>query len=291
MIKVSVIVPVYNAEKYLKKCMDSLINQSLKEIEIICINDGSTDNSLEVLKQYTKQDSRVQIFSQENKRQGAARNRGMELAFGEYIGFVDADDWVDTDYYEKLYSSAKKYDADIALAANIRVGHGPRKKRLDIKTEKFVTSLQEKLDINKQACNPCPTNKIYRKRMLENSGVIWPEGCYCEDKLFTIKAVYYANGVVSVPDVNYYYFRNPDSTVKNTNNSFKTYQDKVRANRAVLEFLKQKNAQIRDKDFWAVRREKSILGVVYYRVKESLNTERVQVLGLTVSEKPLEVRG
>ena len=104
-IKVSVIVPVYNCEKYLKKCLDSLVNQTLKDIEIICVNDGSTDNSGRILEEYT--DSRIKIITKENGGLSSARNAGIAVAKGEYLGFVDSDDWVDLDFYEKLYNTAK----------------------------------------------------------------------------------------------------------------------------------------------------------------------------------------
>ena len=119
MIGVSIIVPVYNTEEYLQKCLDSLTNQTLKNIEIICVNDGSTDNSLKILQDNAIKDDRIKIINQENKKQGAARNAGMQIATGEYIGFVDSDDWVDFDFYEKLYSAAKKHNFDIALGTNV----------------------------------------------------------------------------------------------------------------------------------------------------------------------------
>ena len=108
MIKVSVIVPVFNTEKYKEKCLNSLINQTLQDIEIICVNDGSTDKSADIIKKFANKDSRFKLINQENKKQGAARNTGMKIAKGEYIGFVDSDDWVDLEYYEKLYNAAKK---------------------------------------------------------------------------------------------------------------------------------------------------------------------------------------
>ena len=100
--KISVIVPVYKVEKFLPKCLESLINQTLKDIEIICINDGSPDNSLKILEEYAKKDSRIKIINQKNAGPSVARNNGMSAASGEYIGFVDSDDWIDLDFYEKL---------------------------------------------------------------------------------------------------------------------------------------------------------------------------------------------
>jgi glycosyltransferase involved in cell wall biosynthesis len=198
----------------------SLVKQTLKEIEIIVVDDGSTDNTLQAIKEFAKYDKRIIAISQPNLRQGAARNNGTRLAKGEYIGFVDSDDWVDEEYYEKLYIAAKKYNSDIALATNVRVGNGKTKNRLDIQKEEVVTTLQDKFDINNQWKNECPTNKIYRISMLKNNNITWPEGVYCEDKMFTTQAVYYANSVVTVPDVHYYYYRRPDSTVNNDNDKF-----------------------------------------------------------------------
>ena len=100
--KVSIVVPVYNTEKYLEKCLKSLISQTLKDIEIICVNDGSTDKSSEILQKFADSDTRIKIITQSNQKQGVARNRGMEVALGEYIGFVDSDDWVHLDFFEKL---------------------------------------------------------------------------------------------------------------------------------------------------------------------------------------------
>lgn len=270
--KVSIIVPAYNTEKYIAKCLSSLIMQTLKEIEIVIINDGSTDKTLAVIEMFSKSDGRIKLINQENQKQGAARNNGTKAAIGEYIGFVDSDDWVDLDYFEKLYNAAKKYDSDIALATNVRTGNGKTKKRLNIEKEMFVTTLQERIDISNQVKNPCPTNKIYKRQMLIDNSIIWPEGVYCEDKLFTIQAIYYANGLVAVPDIYYYYFRNPNSTV-NTKTK-KTTKDKNNAKLAVLEFLKEKKANIRDKDFWAITKEVKLFNLPIYTLKESLATKK-----------------
>ena len=96
--KVSIIVPVYNIEKYLAKCLDSLINQTLEDIEIICVNDGSTDNSAEILNEYAQKDCRIKIINQDNAGLSAARNTGINAANGEYIGYVDSDDWIDLNF-------------------------------------------------------------------------------------------------------------------------------------------------------------------------------------------------
>ncbi|MBF4468085.1 MAG: glycosyltransferase family 2 protein [Methanobrevibacter arboriphilus] len=114
-IKVSVIIPVYNTENYLEKCLDSVINQKLKDIEIICINDGSTDNSLKILEQYKSLDNRILIIDKENTGCGASRNIGMKYATGKYIIFLDSDDWLNDGAIKSLYDTAEKNNADMII--------------------------------------------------------------------------------------------------------------------------------------------------------------------------------
>lgn len=113
--KISIIIPVYNAEKYLHECLDSVVSQTFKDIEIICIDDGSADNSYQVLQGYADKDSRFVILQQENKGAGAARNKGIEIAKGEFLAFLDSDDYyADYTVLEKLYNSAKNNNILIA---------------------------------------------------------------------------------------------------------------------------------------------------------------------------------
>lgn len=132
---VSIIVPVYNVEKYLARCLNSLIEQTLYEIEIICVDDGSTDNSPKILKQYADKYPNIKIITQTNKGLSAARNTGMNHAQGKYIGFVDSDDWIDKDFYEKLFYTAQKYNASISAAGIIRLSKFSRKIHLQYSQE------------------------------------------------------------------------------------------------------------------------------------------------------------
>ena len=114
-IKVSVIMPVFNVEKYLRQCLDSLLNQSLTEFEIICVDDGSTDSSLEILHEYQQKDHRVKVLTQQNKFAGVARNNGLKVAQGEYVFFLDSDDFFEKDMFMEVYNQGKKTDADIVI--------------------------------------------------------------------------------------------------------------------------------------------------------------------------------
>ena len=111
--KVSIVIPVYNVEKFLPQCLESAINQTLKEIEIICVNDGSTDSSLDILNSYAQKDERIKIINKENSGYGASMNRGLDMATGEYFAILESDDFCMPDAYETMYKTAKQFDADI----------------------------------------------------------------------------------------------------------------------------------------------------------------------------------
>ena len=114
-ILVSVIIPVYNAALFLDQCLDSVVNQTLRDIEIICVDDGSTDNSVDIIKKYMMSDSRIKLFRQSNKGAGAARNFGLKYATGKYVHFLDSDDWLDLSAYEKTYGIIEEAKSDICI--------------------------------------------------------------------------------------------------------------------------------------------------------------------------------
>jgi len=118
--KLSVIVPIYNAEKYLRQCIDSILSQELTEIELILINDGSIDSSGAICDEYARRDSRVKVVHGINEGVSKARNKGMEMALGEYIGFVDADDWIEANMYSEMLNMIKHYQADMGICGFIR---------------------------------------------------------------------------------------------------------------------------------------------------------------------------
>ena len=207
-IKVSIIVPVYNVKKYLSKCLGSLRDQTLKEIEIICVNDGSTDGSDKLLNTLAKYDSRIVIINQENQGLSAARNAGIKIAKGEYIGFVDSDDWVDIDFYEKLYNAAKKFDCDIASGDFYRQGKILKTQRLKYKkTEAFFDPI-EKIERAFIPQHCYVWNKIYKKDALLGIDHQFPIGRYYEDMFWTVQVVYKLNGLITVPNTFYHYRKN-----------------------------------------------------------------------------------
>lgn len=160
--KVSVCVPVYNAREFIRETLESLVNQTLKDIEIICVNDGSTDDSLKILEEYQSRYKNIKIISQENQGLGGARNTGIKNATGEYIGFIDADDIADKEMYEKLYNLAKIDDSDIAMC-NLKFY--PQ----NVKTSKKIWFNEYKGKINGIFLNKNtqPWNKIVKKELID----------------------------------------------------------------------------------------------------------------------------
>ena len=218
MTKVSIIVPVYNVVDYLSDCLESLVKQTLDDIEIICVNDGSTDSSLIVLEKYEKQYDFIKIINQRNKGLASARNAGIAAAKGEYLGFVDSDDWIDTEFYEKLYEAAKRHNTDIAAASIVRKREHSQKFRINYFDEEIFFDIQDKIS----ACNVpemCYVwNKIYKKSFLDNNSLIFADGKNFEDIRFTIRALYYSKSLVTVPDIYYYYRVRKNSIVKTLSN-------------------------------------------------------------------------
>ncbi len=278
MIKVSVIVPVYNTAKFLERCLNSLINQTLKDIEIICVNDGSKDNSLELLEEFAKKDSRIVIINQENAGLSAARNSGMEVVKGEYIGFVDSDDWVDLNFFEKLYDAAKKYDCDIAVADFIRQHPKNKKIRLNITEEKVYEKAEDKYLACRTYREGCVWNKIYRTELLKDISLKFIVGMYYEDRDFTARALYFSKKLVTVPGTYYDYFVNPKSIVKKGINKVQG-EHYILARQQVLQFIKEKNINVPDGLYRAEKYRFQIFGKTLFTIRESIETEYIYLFG------------
>ena len=203
--KISVIIPVYNAAQFLDKCIQSILHQSLKDFELILVNDGSKDNSLEICQKYVTQDERIKLFDQENSGQSKARNEGIENASGEYITFVDSDDWLDTDFYEKLVNACDKYNAEISCASILRVRKHSKKYRIKYTKEEVFEKPQEKIDVAHVPDMCYVWNKVYKEEFLDRINLKFIEGMFFEDVDFVTRAVYFSNKLVTVPNAFYHY--------------------------------------------------------------------------------------
>ncbi len=200
MTDISIIVPVYNAEKYLKKCLDSLVNQTKKELEFILINDGSTDKSEEIIKTY--KDKRIKYFKNKNQGIGKTRNFGIEKSSGKYIMFLDSDDYFSNDACEILYKEAEKEKADLIVFDYYRVEKGNLN---EVKIESFnATNIKDDPNLLLKV-NLGPCNKIYKTDLIKNNGIKFEESLKYEDTLFVVKAIYNAQKIIKLNRFLHYY--------------------------------------------------------------------------------------
>lgn len=205
--KVSVIVPMYNASKYLSRCLDSLTNQTLKDIEIVLINDGSTDNSEQIIQTYLK-DKRIKYLKKENGGQGSARNLGLTVAKGEYISFVDSDDYIELDMLEEMYNaSLSKYD--IVVSDFYITSNGNDTYSTILKRDGGIINNSEYL-----FTGACPWNKIYKKTFLDKISFKFPEGIIYEDFAVIPTLVLYNPSMYYVKKAYVHYVQSEDSTMR-----------------------------------------------------------------------------
>ncbi len=221
--KVSVILPVYNVEKYLEKCLDSLLNQTLQEIEIICINDGSKDNSLEILKKYQYKDQRIKIINQENHGAGFARNRGIEIAEGEYLSFLDADDFFDKDMLKLAYYKAKHTNADICIYKAYLYDNLTDNYEINtwsIKENKLPKkTVFNRNDINSNIFKNImgwAWDKLYKKSFVLNNKLQFQDQRTTNDMYFVFASILNATRIVILNKPLYYQRRNVPTSLSNS---------------------------------------------------------------------------
>lgn len=197
--KFSIIVPIYNTEKYLPKCLDSLVNQTYKNIEIICINDGSTDNSLKILEKYAQKDEHIKIINQENQGVSIARNVGINNATGDYILFVDADDWIETNTCDILNKNIEKNNSDLII---------------------FNAYIAKQNQCNLGFC--CNQESImyssmwsicYKREFLNQNNIRFPQNIkIAEDHVFRLNALSCSKNIKILPDYLYYYLADRENS-------------------------------------------------------------------------------
>lgn len=219
-IKVSIIVPVYNVEKYLERCLNSLINQTLKDIEIIIVNDGTLDNSLDICNKFALKDKRIKIYSKENEGLGLTRNYGIQFATGKYIAFVDSDDFVDISFYEKLYNSAEENKCDVCFGEYILNMPDNSKKniksgKLDfglttIKARELLLCMLNVQDLKYHKIGMSVWRAIYQRDLIKKNNICFlSEREYIsEDICFNFEVLERAKKVSIVQGVYYYYCYN-----------------------------------------------------------------------------------
>jgi glycosyltransferase involved in cell wall biosynthesis len=217
--KVSVIIPLYKVEKYMKKCLDSVLNQTLEDIEIILVNDGSPDNCGILAKSYSKIDKRVKYVSKENGGLSSARNAGLDIATGEYIAFIDSDDWVESDMLEIMYFKAKESDADMSICNYNRIYP-------NYEDNNFLDIQDDFIDMNNLGFTEYfyryylsyrhgdeAWNKIFRRSIIEENKIRFEKNTeiFSEDKLFNLYFILHTKKIATINQSFYYYLQRDGS--------------------------------------------------------------------------------
>ena len=208
---ISVIVPVYNVEKYVGRCLTSITNQSYTNLEIIVVNDGSTDNSLSVCEAYAAKDNRIKLITQENRGLSGARNTGLRHYTGEYVTFVDSDDWIHRSMIEFLYDVLMRLDSEMSLCASLRVSEEmiPDKNYKEI--EGITHTCEEFLKLFLSGKYTACWSRLFKKDII--SGFEFPEGLNCEDYIYMYEAIRRIKTVAIINLPLYYYYVRPNSIV------------------------------------------------------------------------------
>lgn len=275
---ISVIVPVYNVEKYLKRCLESIVNQTYKDLEIILVDDGSTDSSLQICEEYAEIDKRIKTIHQENNGAASARNTGIENSTGEYIAFVDSDDYIELNMYERMMMINDKYSCDIIMCDclkenknnktvfthNIRQGYYDKKMLYD---EYFPTLLMT----NSVDYPPTISNWVclFKRKLIINNHLKYKEGMrFSEDLLFGSQAMYYAESFYYMKNECFYHYIMNESSVTHT-----YYEDKWKLMKLLYSSIKGFFLSVSDYGFQR-QVDLSLLYFVYHCIGHIRNSQK-----------------
>lgn len=244
---VSVVVPVYKVEQYLHKCVESILRQTYRNLEIILIDDGSPDSCPDICDNYADKDSRVRVIHKENGGLSDARNAGLKIATGEWVSFVDSDDWVEPDFIATLLEVAQKNSADISVCAYTKVyDDKPGQKMAIGEQQKVMTSIEAMRDLltYKKYGGVMTWNKLYKLSIFRDHNIEFPKGKIHEDNFTTYKTYYYANRIAYTDKPLLYYLQRSDSIMNRDFDDRRTYM--IEAAEEVNEFVAEHNLPLID---------------------------------------------
>mgnify|MGYP001852550308 CR=1 FL=1 len=251
---ITIIIPIYQVQKYIEKCLNSVLEQTYKNIEIILVDDGSTDKCPEICEEYARKDNRIKVIHKKNGGLSDARNAGMKIATGKYIGFVDSDDYIEKDMYEILYNNLIKTNSDISICNLKNVKENETIEKLENNNENIIEySKQEALKLLiENKIRSYAWNKLYKKEILDN--IQFPVGRKMEDLAVMHKIFEKANKIVYTNKVEYYYLQREDSILGNID---------LKLTKDLLYFVTERYKYMMKK---------------YPELKDVLNTDRVKYI-------------
>ena len=296
-VKVSVILPIYNVGKYLEQCLNSLISQTLYDIEIICVNDGSTDNCYNILEEYKQKDGRIKVIHKENEGTGIARNTGLKVATGECVAFVDPDDWIKNNMLERLYDLIKEKDLDIAMC----MPDGFNEEKQVMETFSYFddgnfTKIPTDRVFNWKDLSPfsypmCVWNKLYKRKFLTENHIDFAEKLDFEDHKVIFGALFHAKRMFFIPEKLYVYRHNRKGSILSDAN--KRLMDRMKMFDYVEKIMKDTGAYDSLKNELLIYQVHDLL-YYYTEIKPEFKeeyikamVEEVKRLGLSEEEKKM----
>ncbi|MBQ9280031.1 MAG: glycosyltransferase [Clostridia bacterium] len=274
--KISVIVPIYQVEKYLAECIESIIGQTYQNLEIILVDDGSSDGSGRIADEYAQKDQRIQVIHKENGGLASARNAGMDIATGDYFIFIDSDDFVPANAYELLLKKAEEKQADYVIGNYINCHEDSELWQKPIfsleKYQEFQLDIKDYQDsfyiMNSSACN-----KIFRKEFIENLGLRFVTGVPAEDAIFTTYCFIKAKRVFYIPDIIYIYRQRIAGTSISMNCTEKYFKGISKAYKMIYDNFKENN----ELGFYRFFYAKSMTYMLYKFIDSGLLTEEEKI--------------
>jgi len=280
--KISVIIPVYNTAPYLAQCLESVIFQTYENLEIIIIDDGSLDNSAEICEKYAAGDKRIKIIRQKNAGLSVVRNNGLAVATGEYVHFMDSDDFLDLDYYEKMSAAALHADADM-VASGIKRINSPHADII-VKANILLVSLQEKIRFLELPWYCYVWRYLFRLSFLEKNGLKFIPGMVFEDQPFIIDAMKQANRIALVPGIQYYYL-NRDGSLLSSKKDEKKIADAQFARQYVKKFFIENAVKSAPKNEILERYKIPLLDITIFKKVSSEEYAKYYFLGIKFMKK------
>ena len=284
-IKISVMIPVYNTSQYLKRCLNSIINQSLKEIEIICVNDGSTDNSLEILKEYEKKDKRIVVIDKKNAGVSSAKNEALKIAKGKYCLNIDSDDWVEQNFFKEIFLKAEENDLDLVVS-DIIFDYDDTleiKKELEINDNDILSGKQyRELFFNKKfQVEGYTWNKLIKTSIYKKNNIFFSKNiAYLEDYEIILKLAFYLKKIGKINKGYYHYIQRNDSASNNIKNRERNFLQEIQVFNNLENFYKDKDVN----SLFKLKRKK-IFSIQYSIFKSENITEKMYLAYLSEIKK------